>query len=85
MQAKRCEVCGDDVPRDALQNRGKLRCCTRCARPRVVVDEPTVACPSGPEFVAKSFRRFGVALDAIEELYSVEGATLRIRVATPSH
>ena len=84
MQVERCEVCGDDVPRDATQMRGKLRCCPRCARPPVVVDEPAAAHAFEQEFATKSVRRFGAAVDGIEEFHPVQGGTLRIRVATLS-
>lgn len=84
MQEERCEVCGDDVPRDATRMRGKLRCCPRCARPPVVIDEPAAAHASGSEFVKKRFRGFGAAVDGAEGFHPVQGGTLRIRVATLS-
>lgn len=84
MQEERCAVCGEDVPRDAMRIRGKLRCCPRCARPPVVVDEPAAAYASEAEGVTKRYRQFGMAVDGIEEFHPVQGGTLRIRVATLS-
>ena len=84
MQEERCEVCGDDVPRDAMRMRGKLRCCPRCARPPVVVDEFAAAHASEPKFVKNEFPPFGAAVDGIEEFHPVQGGTLRIRVAALS-
>ena len=82
MQEERCEVCGENVPRDAMRAKGRLRCCLRCAKPPVVVDGPAAAHP--PESLAprKNYRRFAVAEDRIDEYYPLEGVTVRMRVAT---
>ena len=82
MQEERCDVCGEEVPRESMRMKGSLRCCVRCARPPVVRDEraaeDSLESPR-PEAIAG---RFGVAVNGIDRLYPVEAGTLRMRVAT---
>ena len=81
MQEERCEVCGENVPHDAMRAKGRLRCCLRCAKPPVVIDGPAAAHPPESLPVEKNYRRFGIAADGIDECYPVGGVTLRMRVA----
>lgn len=82
MHEKRCEVCGESVPRDAMRVKGRLRCCLRCAQPPVVDDELLSGDPAGYPPGERLIRRHAVFVGQADRLFAAEAGTLRMRVAT---